>query len=167
MPVMLRNVTLCVLAWSTAAAAQTSAAQTTAAPNDLTGTWTWNSAKSVTVGEPAAKSRSWVYVRAGANYQLTQTTDRGEGPQTRNVQWPVGDGTAATTLPNGLTIHFQMQQHADTTVFLLDGTIDGHSVVTETGRITLSSDGRVLTYVSDLLQGGEITHRAWVFDKTG
>jgi hypothetical protein len=146
--------------------AATNATATAQAPVDLTGTWVMNTAKSVSAGEPPAKSRSWVYARSGSAYQHTQTADHGDGPETRAVQFPIGAGTASTTLPNGMTMRYEVQQHADTVIFLLDYSFEGQGVVaTETGRITLSKDGRILTYVSDMLQGGDIAHRAWIFDK--
>ena len=118
---------------------------------NLTGTWVINVAKSDFGTLPPPTVDSSTITRVGNVYEITSTSDfGGQGTQTRQLKWPVGEGEASNDLPNGATIRTTTKVAHDTTTFSSTIIVQGQTVALQTGRTYLSPDGKTLTREMDI-----------------
>jgi hypothetical protein len=137
---------------------------------DLTGTWVVNRAKSDFGPIPPPTIDSSVVTRDGNMYQIDATSDfGGQGRQHNVIKWPTGEGESTTTLPNGATLQTTTKIQNDTITFISKVSVQGQAVALQSGRVSLSADGKTLTRELDIqpLAGPstESLHFRLVYDK--
>jgi hypothetical protein len=139
---------------------------------DFSGVWTLNLAKSDFGGAPVPRNDTSKVVRNGAVYQMDQTGDFGPsrgGVQRTSYKWPATDGEATTQLQQGGVLDVKVTIKGDTSVFASKFSMQGQTILEQTGRDYLSAGGKQLTRETDLKQlqadAGEPIHMVLVYDK--
>jgi hypothetical protein len=139
---------------------------------DFSGVWTLNLAKSDFGGAPVPRNDTSKVVRNGAVYQMDQTGDFGPsrgGVQRTSYKWPATDGEATTQLQQGGLLDVKVTIKGDTSVFASKFSMQGQTILEQTGRDYLSAGGKQLTRETDLKQlqadAGEPIHMVLVYDK--
>jgi hypothetical protein len=157
--------------WPSRARAAPSAPQKSKGP-DFSGVWTLNLAKSDFGGQPVPRNDTSTIVRSGAVYQLNQTGDFGPqrgGVQRMTYKWPATDGELTNQLPQGGKLSVKVTMKGDTSLFTSEFSMEGQTILKQTGRDYLSAGGTVLIRETDLkqLQGGdgEPIHMVLVYSK--
>jgi HD domain len=162
----------CALTLATAGRAVAQGAAQKLKGPDFSGVWTLNLAKSEFGGSPVPRNDTSKIVRSGTMYQMDQTGDF--GPERGNVQhtsfkWPATDGEATTQMQQGAALYVKVTIKGDTSVFTSKFSMQGRTILEQTGRDYLSAGGKQLTHETDLtaLQNGdaEPIHMVLVYDK--
>jgi hypothetical protein len=152
-------------------AAAQSAPPKSAAP-DFSGIWMLNLAKSEFGGAPVPRNDTSRIVRKGAVYQVDQTGDFGHSRgdvQRTSYKWPVADGEVTSELQQGAELYVKVTIKGDTSVFATKLSLQGRTLLEQTGRDYLSAGGKLLTRVMDLKplqsEDPEPVHMVLVYDK--
>jgi len=118
---------------------------------DRSGTWVLDIQNSNFGGAPAPASDSMTITRSGTMYQVDQYANAGTGAQHVSSQWPVGDGQVTNEVPEqGASMHSTITMRGDTATFTGEISLQGQVVATQSGRESLSPDGRTMTRVVDI-----------------
>lgn len=118
---------------------------------DLAGIWVLDVAKSDFGGIPGPSADTAVYVRDGYTYHVTQrVTSPGRSPVLLAIDWPTDSGSAVSTLPGGATMAVHAHVEQGVQVFTAELS-QGGQTATESGRVELSVDGRVMTRLQTVI----------------
>jgi len=139
---------------------------------DFSGVWVLNLTKSDFSGQPVPRGDTSRIVRTGNVYQVDQVGDFGPqrgGIQKTSYKWPASDGETTTQLQQGAILHVKVKTKADTSIFANEFSVQGQTMLVQTGRDYLSAGGKVLTRETDLreMQGDnqEPIHMTLVYDR--
>jgi hypothetical protein len=156
-------VVVCALASVELASADRLAAQQ--ASLDLSGTWVLNVSKSDFDMSDPPKADTSTYTKTGNVYEVVQSGAAGQ----TTYRWPVGAGEVTSALSQGATMRTTTTVKGDTTLFTSEIISRGVTMMIETGRDHLSSDGHVLTRTiihQNLANPNEdALHFVFVYDK--
>jgi hypothetical protein len=134
---------------------------------NIAGTWVLDIAKSDFGGIPGPTADTAVYVRDAFTYHVKQrVTSPGRGQILLAIDWPTDSGSAVSTLPGGgtMTVHAHVEQGVQ--VFTAELS-QGGQTATESGRVELSPDGKVMTRLQTVVPpAGEPVTIRLVYDKT-
>jgi hypothetical protein len=118
---------------------------------DRSGTWVLDVHSSDFGGAPAPTSDSLVITRSGQMYQVDQYANNGGTMQHVTSQWPIGDGQVTNEIPEQTaSMRSTVTMRGDTATFTGDISLQGQVVAHQTGRESLSPDGKTLTRVVDI-----------------
>jgi hypothetical protein len=162
----------CVVTLAIAGASGAQSAPQKSKSPDFSGVWTLNLAKSDFGGQPVPRNDTSKIVRSGAVYQLDQTGDFGPqrgGVQRMSYKWPATDGELTNQLPQGGQLAVKVTMKGDTSLFTSEFSMQGQTILKQTGRDYLTAGGTMLIRETDLkqLQGGdgEPVHMVLVYSK--